>query len=96
MDAAFDSPPPLPHPLPLSFLPYPYQQTTMAPKLGNSGKKICCACPETREVRDKCIMEKGEADCAAAIWAHVRCLRADGFTLPDPTVADPAARGADK
>ncbi|OQV14648.1 Methyltransferase-like protein 6 [Hypsibius exemplaris] len=32
--------------------------------------KACCACPETKQVRDACIMENGEADCQALIEAH--------------------------
>ena len=27
-------------------------------------KKICCACPETRKVRDECVTHNGEDACA--------------------------------
>ena len=49
--------------------------------LGKSGKKICCACPDTRKPRDQCVVERGEAACAAEIEAHKVCLRADGFDV---------------
>ena len=52
------------------------------PKLGLSGKKICCACPETRKARDTCtVTANGDPEevCRAAIEAHNACLRADGF-----------------
>ena len=49
---------------------------------GKSGKKICCACPETRKPRDLCVVERGEEHCRALIEAHDACLRLDGFTVP--------------
>ena len=52
-----------------------------APKLGKSGKKICCSCPETKTKRDACVVEKGETECAELIEAHKECLRAEGFTV---------------
>jgi cytochrome c oxidase assembly protein subunit 17 len=52
------------------------------PFLGKSGKKICCACPETRKPRDACVVEKGEEFCRDLIDAHDSCLRLDGFTVP--------------
>ncbi|XP_061983393.1 cytochrome c oxidase copper chaperone 1-like [Populus nigra] len=44
-------------------------------------KKICCACPETKKLRDECIVEHGEAACAKWIDAHRQCLRAEGFNI---------------
>lgn len=44
-------------------------------------KKICCACPETKKLRDECIVEHGEAACAKWIEAHKQCLRAEGFNV---------------
>ena len=44
-------------------------------------KKICCACPETKGIRDKCIAEKGEEACAGLIEAHKACLRYEGFNV---------------
>ncbi|URE15580.1 Leucine aminopeptidase 2 [Musa troglodytarum] len=44
-------------------------------------KKICCACPDTKRLRDECIVEHGEASCEKWIQAHLRCLRAEGFKM---------------
>ncbi|KAJ8764675.1 hypothetical protein K2173_007763 [Erythroxylum novogranatense] len=44
-------------------------------------KKICCACPETKKLRDECVVEHGETACAKWIEAHRRCLRAEGFNV---------------
>ncbi|KAI4322942.1 hypothetical protein L6164_022589 [Bauhinia variegata] len=44
-------------------------------------KKICCACPDTKRLRDECIVEHGEAACAKWIEAHRLCLRAEGFNV---------------
>ncbi|XP_028993435.1 cytochrome c oxidase copper chaperone isoform X2 [Betta splendens] len=43
--------------------------------------KPCCACPETKKVRDACIIEKGEENCTALIEAHKECMRALGFKI---------------
>ena len=43
--------------------------------------KICCACPETRELRDSCIVEKGQENCVTQIHNHVECLRKLGFDM---------------
>jgi cytochrome c oxidase assembly protein subunit 17 len=52
-----------------------------APTLGKSGKKICCSCPETKKLRDECVVGRGEEHCADLIEAHKACLRAEGFTV---------------
>ncbi|GMN44864.1 hypothetical protein TIFTF001_014057 [Ficus carica] len=44
-------------------------------------KKICCACPDTKKLRDECIVEHGEDACAKWIEAHRKCLRAEGFNV---------------
>lgn len=44
-------------------------------------KKICCACPDTKKLRDECMVEHGEEACAKWIEAHRRCLRAEGFNV---------------
>lgn len=44
-------------------------------------KKICCACPDTKKLRDECIVEHGEDACAKWIEAHRQCLRAEGFNV---------------
>lgn len=51
------------------------------PKVGKSGKKICCSCPETRAVRDNCVVINGEDECKEVIEAHKACLRSEGFVL---------------
>ncbi|XP_028937273.1 cytochrome c oxidase copper chaperone [Ornithorhynchus anatinus] len=43
--------------------------------------KPCCACPETKKVRDACIIEKGEEHCGQLIEAHKECMRALGFKI---------------
>ena len=54
--------------------------TTSVPE-SKPKKKICCACPETKKLRDECIVEHGEDACAKWIEAHRQCLRAEGFTV---------------
>lgn len=44
-------------------------------------KKICCACPDTKRLRDECVVEHGESACTKWIEAHKRCLRAEGFNV---------------
>jgi len=43
--------------------------------------KPCCACPETKIPRDKCIIENGEANCTELIEAHLDCMRKAGFKV---------------
>ncbi|CAN0223701.1 unnamed protein product [Ascophyllum nodosum] len=52
-----------------------------APKLGKSGKKICCSCPETKAARDDCVVMNGEDKCQQLIEAHKACLRSEGFDV---------------
>ncbi|XP_062193766.1 cytochrome c oxidase copper chaperone 2-like [Phragmites australis] len=44
-------------------------------------KKICCACPDTKKLRDDCIVQNGEDACGKLIEAHLQCLRAEGFNV---------------
>ncbi|XP_024015043.1 cytochrome c oxidase copper chaperone 1 isoform X1 [Eutrema salsugineum] len=44
-------------------------------------KRICCACPDTKKLRDECIVEHGESACTKWIEAHKMCLRAEGFNV---------------
>ncbi|XP_024959987.1 cytochrome c oxidase copper chaperone 2 [Cynara cardunculus var. scolymus] len=44
-------------------------------------KKICCACPDTKKLRDECIVEHGETACSKWIEAHRLCLRSEGFNV---------------
>jgi cytochrome c oxidase assembly protein subunit 17 len=52
-------------------------------KVGKSGKKICCSCPDTKKARDECVLMKGEddIDCKKLIELHKECLRAEGFDV---------------
>jgi cytochrome c oxidase assembly protein subunit 17 len=43
--------------------------------------KICCACPETKQPRDDCIVRNGEEACKALVDAHNDCLRKMGFNV---------------
>jgi cytochrome c oxidase assembly protein subunit 17 len=43
--------------------------------------KACCACPETKALRDACIMEKGAENCQDLIEAHKKCMREMGFNI---------------
>lgn len=43
--------------------------------------KACCACPETKKVRDACIIENGEENCKDLIEAHKKCMREMGFNI---------------
>lgn len=50
--------------------------TTEKPKC-----KACCACPETKKVRDACIIENGEENCGKYIEEHKECMRKLGFNI---------------
>ncbi|XP_055604515.1 cytochrome c oxidase copper chaperone [Uranotaenia lowii] len=43
--------------------------------------KACCACPETKKIRDACIMERGEENCGDLIEKHKQCMRDMGFNI---------------
>ena len=55
--------------------------------------KICCACPDTKKVRDefaygflfgvlcRCMFKKGEEYCSKEIKEHLECLRKLGFKV---------------
>ena len=46
-----------------------------------AGKRICCVCPETKAVRDRCVLLQTEEQCKDSIEAHKRCLRSEGFDV---------------
>ncbi|CDW53699.1 Cytochrome c oxidase copper chaperone [Trichuris trichiura] len=46
-----------------------------------SRPKPCCACPETRKLRDECIVEKGEENCKDLIEAHRKCMKQFGYDV---------------
>ena len=53
-------------------------------KLGiKTGKPICCCCPDTKKLRDECVVKLGEEhpDCVKLIEAHKVCLRDEGFDV---------------
>jgi len=43
--------------------------------------KACCACPETRQARDACIMDNGIENCTELVEAHKKCMRDMGFNI---------------
>ncbi|CAF4696924.1 unnamed protein product [Rotaria sp. Silwood1] len=43
--------------------------------------KACCACPETKIIRDECVILNGEENCSKEIEAHRACMRAAGFNI---------------
>lgn len=43
--------------------------------------KACCACPETKRIRDECVILNGEENCSKQIEAHKACMRAAGFNI---------------
>lgn len=51
------------------------------PKEEKKKLKACCACPETKQVRDACIVERGEENCGELIEAHKECMRNMGFNI---------------
>lgn len=65
----------------------PEEQTEQSPQTEEAEKKAppkckaCCACPETKRVRDECIVEKGQENCTDLIEAHKECMRAQGFNI---------------
>ena len=64
----------------------PLQSTTdkQSGELTSGGKpkcKPCCACPDTRKVRDECVIAKGEENCIDLIKAHQDCMREMGFNI---------------
>uniref|UniRef100_A0A7N0ZRU6 Cytochrome c oxidase copper chaperone n=1 Tax=Kalanchoe fedtschenkoi TaxID=63787 RepID=A0A7N0ZRU6_KALFE len=56
-------------------------QTALTTETNKPKKKICCACPDTKRLRDECVVEHGEAACTKWIEAHLKCLRAEGFSV---------------
>lgn len=44
-------------------------------------KKICCACPDTKKIRDECVARNGPDQCLELINLHKACLRSEGFNV---------------
>ena len=43
--------------------------------------KACCACPDTKRIRDECVIINGQEQCSKEIEAHLACMRAAGFNI---------------
>lgn len=43
--------------------------------------KACCACKQTRTLRDDCLREFGEDKCQSFVNAHIECLKQKGFKV---------------
>lgn len=53
--------------------------TATAAAAAPAKKKACCVCPDTKRIRDECVVMNGEEACATAIAVHKACMRAEGF-----------------
>ena len=58
-----------------------YAKTPEELAQGKPRCKSCCACPDTRKLRDECIAEKGIDLCQDAIDAHNACMTQMGFNM---------------
>ncbi|EPY53587.1 cytochrome C oxidase copper chaperone Cox17 [Schizosaccharomyces cryophilus OY26] len=54
-----------------------------APAATEEKPKPCCACPETKQARDQCMLnsENGPIDCAKLIEAHRQCMAQYGYKV---------------
>jgi cytochrome c oxidase assembly protein subunit 17 len=43
--------------------------------------KPCCACPDTKKLRDQCLRENGEENCLKFIDDHKKCMIEQGFII---------------
>ncbi|PAV82418.1 hypothetical protein WR25_11262 [Diploscapter pachys] len=59
----------------------PPKEECSLPTPGEKKLKPCCACPETKQARDLCIIENGEEHCGPLIEAHKECMRKHGFNI---------------
>eukprot|EP01147_Barroeca_monosierra_P010426 gene10426-2557_t len=57
-----------------SNMPANEQEIVVKPVSDQKNLKPCCACPETKKPRDKCIMDFGEENCYHLIAAHKVCI----------------------
>ncbi|KAI3703871.1 hypothetical protein L1987_74067 [Smallanthus sonchifolius] len=65
----------------LTKAPKDQSPTVVAASETKPKKKICCACPDTKKLRDECVVEHGESACSKWIEAHRLCLRSEGFNV---------------
>jgi len=73
-------------PAPVPAEPKPYDATD--PKqnpLNPQGLKPCCACPQTKSVRDDCFLKSDPAvadeKCRELVQNHLACMRGLGFKI---------------
>ena len=61
----------------------PTEQEKKPAESTGTEKKPCpeSACPETKQVRDACIMDNGQENCIELIEAHKKCMRDLGFNI---------------
>ena len=57
------------------------QGQPLDPKTGEP-LKPCCSCPDTKRLRDECVLLRGEENCGELIEQHKTCLRDLGFIIP--------------
>nr|QBC88382.1 cytochrome c oxidase copper chaperone [Philasterides dicentrarchi] len=57
------------------------QSENNTPIIDGKKVKICCACPDTKKLRDQCIFNNGQDKCQTFIEAHKECLRGMGFKV---------------
>jgi cytochrome c oxidase assembly protein subunit 17 len=60
------------------------QPNVLTPEANATPKcKPCCACPETRQVRDECVFKYGDEaiQCQELIKKHQDCMRSMGFNI---------------
>ncbi|KNC54260.1 uncharacterized protein AMSG_10056 [Thecamonas trahens ATCC 50062] len=61
----------------VSYVPYVFSMASNS----SADYRICCACPETKKIRDQCLVKFNEDKCAEYIEAHKICLRKEGFNV---------------
>lgn len=59
----------------------PNAESCPPPTQNPTDLKPCCACPETRKLRDDCVFMKGEENCTEFIEKHKKCLESYGFKV---------------
>ncbi|CAB75401.1 Cytochrome c oxidase copper chaperone [Schizosaccharomyces pombe] len=54
-----------------------------APIASEEKPKPCCACPETKQARDACMLQSsnGPIECAKLIEAHKKCMAQYGYEV---------------
>ncbi|TFY60240.1 hypothetical protein EVJ58_g5277 [Rhodofomes roseus] len=72
---------PSPAPQPAKYDPTDPRQNPLNPQ----GLKPCCACPQTKSVRDDCFLKHdssvADEKCKELVQAHIACMRGYGFKV---------------